>query len=232
MRDGEMHAMAALGAILFSAALSIPTVFMAAKRMADGPPLEDMEVIEASLAYKKPSAPRQPQKPRNAPQPEVKPEGVSRDETKPVDPKKPDETPITKPGDPVDPLAKFRRPDTDLETGSADDQEGSADGSEFGRGTITKGDPYFQRLWADLDWTIPELAKGSDAPTVACLLFTPEGKIAKVTFKSKGDDDVATLADKAMKELETKRNASPEEVPTHLLQRLTTRGICFNLTAK
>ena len=122
MRDGEMHAMAALGAILFSAALSIPTVFMAAKRMADGPPLEDMEVIEASLAYKKPSAPRQPQKPRNAPQPEVKPEGVSRDETRPVDPVtpfRPDETPLTRPGDPVDPLAKFRRPDTDLETGSA-----------------------------------------------------------------------------------------------------------------
>lgn len=223
--------MAGLGAVLMSALLVVPTVWFTESRAEGKPVLADMETIEASLAYKKPSAPKQPQKPKNAPQPEVKPEGVSRDETKKPDEKK-DKQDEPKPVTETDPLAKYKRQDPDLETGTTDNQDGASDGSELGRGNISKGDPYFQRLWADLDWTVPELAKSGGLETVACLQFSADGKIKKVTFKAKGDDDIATLADKAMKDLTDKRNAAPEEVPTHLLQRLTTRGICFNLTAK
>ncbi|MDX2088387.1 MAG: hypothetical protein SFX73_11080 [Kofleriaceae bacterium] len=232
MKDSEMHTVAGLGAVFLSALLVVPTVFFTESRAQTKPPLQEMETIEASLAYKKPNAPKQPQKQKNAPPPVVKEQGVSRDETKKPD-DKPKDKPEDKPATETDPLAKFRRPqDPDLETGKTDDQDGASDGSELGRGNISKGDPYFQRLWADLDWTVPELAKSGGLETVACLTFSPEGKITKVTFKAKGEDDIATLADKAMKDLKDKRNAAPEEVPTHLLQRLTTRGICFNLTAK
>lgn len=230
-----MHTVAGLSAAFLTALLVVPTVWLTDSRAQTKPPLQEMETIEASLAYKKPNAPKQPQKPKNAPPPEVKPEGVSRDETKKPDekPKDKDKPEPPKPVTETDPLAKFRRPqDPDLETGKTDDQDGASDGSELGRGNISKGDPYFQRLWADLDWTVPELAKSGGLETVACLVFAPDGKITKVSFKAKGDDDIATLADKAMRDLKDKRNAAPEEVPTHLLQRLTTRGICFNLTAK
>lgn len=230
MRDGEMHALAALGALAFTAALSLPTLWFTDAR-ADSAPLEDMEVIEASLAYKKPDAPRQPQKPKQVAAPEVKPEGVSRDETKKVDEKK-EPKKEDKPPDVVDPLAKYLRPQEDGATGTTDDREGSADGDELGRGNITKGDPYFQRLWVDLDWTVPELARTGGPETIACLVFAGDGTIPKTSFKSQGDDDIATLADSAIKKLQAKRNATPEEVPIHLLKRLTSKGICFNLTAK
>lgn len=226
-----MHAMAALGALAFTAALSLPTMWFTDAR-ADTAPLEDMEVIEASLAYKKPNTPKQPQKPRQQPNPEVKVEGVSRDETKKVDETKKDPKPDTKPADVVDPLAKYARPQDDTDVGKTDDREGSADGDELGRGNITKGDPYFQRLWVDLDWTVPELARTGGPETVACLVFAGDGTIPKTSFKTKGDDDIATLADAAIKKLQAKRNATPEEVPIHLLKSLTSKGICFNLTAK
>jgi outer membrane biosynthesis protein TonB len=227
-----MHVVAALGAILLSAALAVPTVLFTDARSDSQPLLADMEVIEASLAYKKPNAPKQPQKPKNAPVPEVKEEGVSRDEHKQPEEKKEEKKDQAKPDDVTDPLAKFRRKDEDLESGKTDTQDGASDGSELGRGNISKGDPYFQRLWADLDWTIPELARTGGLQTIACIVFSPDGKITKTAFKSKGDDDIATLAESAIRDLKTKRNAAPEEVPTHLLQRLTSKGICFNLTAK
>lgn len=232
MKDSEMHTMAGLGALILSGLLVVPTVWFTESRAEAKSPLADMETIEASLAYKKPNAPKQPQKPRNEPVPEVKPEGVSRDETKKPEEKKDKDKPQEKPVTETDPLAKFRRPqDPDLEPGKTDDKDGAADGSELGRGNISKGDPYFQRLWADLDWTVPELAKTGALETIACLVFAADGTIKKTSFKEKGDDDIATLADKAIRDLKNKRNAAPEEVPTHLLQRLTTRGICFNLTA-
>src|SRR5262245_44045737 len=80
MRNSEMHVLAALGAAMLSAALIVPTVWFTEARAAGGDKLEDMEVIEASLAYKKPDAPKQPQKPTTQ-TPEVKPQGVSRDDT-------------------------------------------------------------------------------------------------------------------------------------------------------
>lgn len=227
-----MHTMAVIGALAFSAALAVPTVFMTAARADGRPALEDMEVIEASLAYKSEKKPKQPQKPTNQPVPEVKPDGVSRDETKKPDEKPEDKKDPPKKDEVVDPLAKYKRQDEDLANGKTDDEEGAADGSLLGRGNISKGDPYFQRLWADLEWTVPELAKTGGPETVACIVFTAEGKIPRTFFKTKGDDDVATLADKAIDDLKAKRNASPEEVPTHLLKRLTSKGICFNLTAK
>ncbi len=232
MNNGEMHTVATLGAILFSAAVVAPAMYFADASADTTPPLMQMESIEASLAYKKPNAPKQPQKVKQAPNPEVKPDGVSRDETKKVDDKKP-EPKDEKPSKVVDPLAKFHRPqDDDTDTGTPTESIGAFDGSQFGIGDVTKGDPYFQRLVVDLAWASPELAKAGATSPVGCIQLTAEGKIPKTTFKEKGDDDIATLAEAALKELKQKRNEKPEEVPTHLLKQLTTRWICFKFTVK
>jgi len=232
MKNAEMHMLAALGATLFSAALVVPTVWFTDARASTAPPLGEMESIEASLAYKKPNAPKQPQKQKQAPNPEVKPDGVSRDETKKVDDKKPDPK-DEKPSKVVDPLAKFHRPqDDDTDTGAPTESIGAFDGSQFGIGDVTKGDPYFQRLVVDLAWAAPELARsGAEAP-VGCVRITADGKIPETTFKVKGDDDIATLAETALSDLKKKRTKDPEEVPTHLLKALTTKWVCFKFTAK
>ena len=232
MKDGELHAMAAFGATLLSAALVVPTVWLTEAKADTGPILDNMESIEASLAYKKPNAPKQPQKQKRAPDPVVKPEGVSHDENKPVDANKPDK-PDHKPSKDVDPLAKFHRPeDNDNDVGKTTDTVGAFDGSEFGIGDVTKGDPYFQRLVVDLGWQSPELAKGSGQPPIGCIHITADGKITDTKFKEKSDDDIATLAEGALKSLQKKRNDHPEEVPTHLLKQLTTRWVCFKFTIK
>ncbi len=230
-----MHITAAISALALTGGIVYGTLAFTDARADTTPPLENMEAIEASLAYKKPNAPKQPQKPKTAPPPEVKPEGVSRDENKKPDekPKKPDEEKKPqKPDQPVDPLAKFKRTDEDMEVGKPNETIGAFDGSEFGIGDVTKGDPYFQRLVVDLAWASPELAKSGAVSPVGCIHLTAEGKIPETTFKVKGDDDIATLAEAALKELKQKRNEKPEEVPTHLLKQLTTRWICFKFTVR
>ena len=232
MKNGEMHTVAGLGAILLSVAVIAPTVYFAEASADTPPPLMQMESIEASLAYKKPNAPKQPQKVKQAPNPEVKPDGVSRDETKKVEDKKPDPK-DDKPSKVVDPLAKFHRPqEDDTDTGKPTESIGAFDGSEFGVGDVTKGDPYFQRLVVDLAWAAPELARsGAEAP-IGCVHITADGKIPETKFKHKGDGDIATLAETALSDLKKKRNKDPEEVPTHLLKALTTKWVCFKFTAK
>jgi len=233
MKNGEMHGVATLGAILLSAAIVAPTLWFTSASADTAPPLMQMESIEASLAYKKPNAPKQPQKVKQAPNPEVKPEGVSRDETKKVEDKKPDPPKDEKPSKVTDPLAKFHRPqDDETDTGKPTESIGAFDGSQFGVGDVTKGDPYFQKLVIDLGWAAPELARsGAEAP-VGCVRITADGKIPETTFKVKGDDDIATLAETALNDLKKKRNKDPEEVPTHLLKALTTKWVCFKFTAK
>lgn len=235
MRNGEMHVMAGFGAVLLTAALCVPTVFLTDSRAQTGPVLDDMESIEASLAYKKPNAPKQPQKVKQAPPPEVKPEGVSRDENKKVDEKKPEEKKdeVKKSDTPVNPLDKYKRTqDPDSDTGDPVENVGAFDGSKFGMGDVTKGDPYFQRLVADLQWSAPELAKSGATPPVGCIQLTKEGKIPQTTFRSEGDGDLQPLAENALKELQKKRNKDPEEVPVHLLKALTTTFVCFKFTAQ
>lgn len=234
MRESQMHAFAAFSALALTSALITAATRMTDAQADTAAPLEDMEAIEASLAYKKPNAPKQPQKKKVAPPPEVKPDGVSRDENKkPLDePKKPEDKKPIKSDTPVDPLAKYKRVDPDDDVGKPNETVGAFDGSEFGIGDVTKGDPYFQRLVVDLAWASPELAKAGATPPVGCIQLTAEGKIPQTTFKVKGDDDIATLAEAALKELKQKRNEKPEEVPTHLLKQLTTRWICFKFTVK
>lgn len=236
MKNAEMHLASIFGSIVIVVALVVPTVLLKPRAAAGPPPLEDMPAIEASIAYKKPNAPKQPQKQFRAPDPVAKPEGVSHDETKTPIPPKPDEA-KPKPNPVTDP--KYVAPDRtnvddeDLAVGKPDQQIGSFDGEEFGVGDVTKGDPYFGRLSSDLhrDWNPPELATGSSEP-VGCIQITPDGKIPQTKFQIDTNDDLGLLAHTALKKLQDKRNADPDPVPTRLLRELTTKWICFKFTAK
>lgn len=197
-----------------------------------GPDLDDMEAIEASLAYKKAEPQKQPQKKKKAPTPEVKPEGVSRDDQKVPVPDKKDE-PKTKPDDVVDPLADFRRPDPDeLDQGKvADEDVGQFDGSEFGFADVTKGDEYWQHLIADMRWEYPALLAGDGVP-VGCLHLELDGKVTEIKLQTRsGNDELDDSVEFALKTLKQARDEQPVPVPDRL-QKQTRKWICFKFTVK
>jgi len=194
---------------------------------ARGPALEDLEVIEASIAYKKAEPQKQPQKKKRAAE-ETKVEGVSRDENKkPVEEKK--DEPKSKIDD--DPLAKFRRDnqDEELDVGKPVDDPGVFDpDAPEGWAEETKGDPYFRTLIKQLrdGWEYPELL-GAEGVPVGCMRLERDGRVSDTLFKQKsGNAELDDSVERALKTLEKTRADSPPPVPDHLLKH-TTRWICF-----
>src|SRR5882757_2635359 len=79
-KDGEIQVVSVLGTMILTSALFLPVVYLTEKVTAEKTKWDDMESIEASIAYKK-TPQKQPQK--KTVQPEVKKdEGVSKDENK------------------------------------------------------------------------------------------------------------------------------------------------------
>lgn len=234
LKTTELHVVSGLGAVFLTAAIFFPSLWLTTSAKADNrPPLEEMNVIEASLAMKKTSKSRQPKKEMQAPQPLAKPEGVSRDETKPVDPAKPDK-PEPKPNVPQDPktpvIPDRRNVDDDAPVGAPDETIGQFDGSKFGFADVSKGDPYLGALQADMEFTPPQLASGTQGP-VGCVQLTADGKIPQIKFREETSNDLQPLAETALKTLKQKRNADPVPVPVHLLKALTTQWTCFRFNA-
>jgi hypothetical protein len=60
-----------------------------------------------------------------------------------------------------------------------------------------------------------------------------DGRIKAVSFDppigQKGDDDLQTAAEAALKELQKTRAQNPEPVPTHLLS-ITSKWLCFKFS--
>jgi len=232
MRD-PLHLAASLGTAATTVALIGLAVFVdwaPAALAGEGPNLDEMEAIEASIAYKKAEPPKQPQKQKRAPVPEEI-EGVSRDENKtPVEPKKDDKR---KPDENFeDQYKKFqRKDDEDLEAGKPTDEDvGSFDGSEFGFAEETKGDPYFQKLVLDLreGWEYPEILSDVGVP-VACIRLAADGKILDTNFRERSNNaELDDSVERALAALKKKRGQEPVPVPTHLL-KWTTKWTCFRL---
>src|SRR5262245_56151954 len=86
LKDNEMQLVSLFGAGVLSAVMVVPVVWFSGAAEARVAELQDREVIEATLAYRK-KPQKQPQKKRDVVE-EVKVEGVSRDENKKVEPKK------------------------------------------------------------------------------------------------------------------------------------------------
>jgi hypothetical protein len=230
LKDNEMQLVSVFGAALLSAALIVPTVWFTSAAAVEAPVLEEQEVIEATIAYRK-TPQKQPQKKFQNPDVQ-KPEGVSRDENKkPVEPKKEDEKKPPK-VDEENPFGKFTRPSDD-EVGKPTTQpDGDFNGSEKGFAPETKGDPFFGRLRADMNFTFPEIARAQSIP-VGCIHLTADGHIAAISFDppigQKGDDDLQTAAEAALKELQKTRATNPEPVPTRLLG-ITSKWLCFKFS--
>jgi hypothetical protein len=244
--DGELHAAAGVGASLLTGGLAVMMAVYghacsdecqtnaeceSGETCKDGScvkvePLDDMEAIEASIAYKKAPA-KQPQKKTRQPDPIVKPDGVSHDETKIPEVKKPEDKPKN---NDKDPLAKVPdRKEKDDPVGKPTTDVGDFNDNARGFAETTSGDPFFQGLAADFreNWEFPKIlsAKGSAA---GCLHITADGKIAKTKLDPKsGDEALDDSIERALKKIEKLRNDKPEPVPTHLLKQATTRWICF-----
>src|SRR5262249_52103405 len=105
---------------------------------------------------------------------------------------------------------------------------GDFNGSEKGFAPESKGDPFFGRLRADMNFQFPEIAKAQSIP-IGCIHLQPDGKIAGIKFDQQGDDDLQTAAEAALKELQKIRNQNPEPVPTYLLQ-ITSKWLCFKFS--
>lgn len=236
LRDRDMHVIAALGAAVLSIALvATPLVYAGQAPQVEGPMLADMEAIEASLAYKSATPPKQPQKKFRAPEPE-KVEGVSRDETKAPE-TKPDEPKKKDPADLLSDYEKLRqqRASEDDPIGKPTDSEvGAFDGSQFGFAEESRGDPYFQKLVGDLlaGWEFPEILQDAGTP-VGCLRLSAEGKIQDTLFKQKSDNsELNDSVERALVAVKKLRNDTPEPVPTHLLKAAITKWVCFKFRAR
>lgn len=229
LRDSEMQMVSLFGAVLLSAALIVPVVWFTEAAEAGDAPLKEREVIEATLAYRK-KPQKQPQKKR-APVQEVKPEGVSRDENKKVEEKKEEKKEKKEEKkvvvDPKDPFKNFRRDDEEAGPTTEPDA-GDFNGSEKGFAPDSKGDPYFGELRADMNFQFPEIAKASSIP-IGCIHLQPDGTIKAIKFDQKGDDDLQTAAEAALKNLQKTRNAKPDPVPTRLL-KWTKQWLCFRFS--
>lgn len=246
LRNGEMHVISAIGAVMLAAALSVPTIWFAqAKEVHAGPIIDDMEMIEASLAVKKAPA-KQPQKKIEEKPPEEKAEGVSRDEKKVVEENvckvdkdcktgelckqgKCEKEKIAKTEDPnKDPLAKYRRQDPDAVTGDKPTTEvGSFNDSEEGWAEESKGHPFFQQLAKDFNdaFSFPAISEGSN--TVGCVKVVADGTIERYKVEPKSGTDLDVAVETALKAMKQKRAQNPQPPPVEVLKQ-TMRWICFN----
>jgi len=248
LKNGDMHAISAVGAVVLTALLAIPTIWMAEAKGANaGPLLEDMEAIEASLAVKK-KPQKQPQKKIEEKAPEEKQEGVSKDEKKVVEENvckldkdcksgevckkgKCEPEKIAKTEDPnKDPLAPFRKKDPDAVTGDKPTTEvGAFNDNEHGWAEETKGAPFFQRLAKDFNeaFDYPAILEGENS--VGCLHLIADGTIQKFKVDPKsGVDTLDDAVERALKKMKQVRAQNPEAPPIELLKQATTRWICFN----
>jgi outer membrane biosynthesis protein TonB len=233
MNDSNMQTVSMVSTAVLTATLSLlvwKTSEWTEAAAATKNPYEDMEVIDASLAELPKKPQQQPQKKFKAPEPEAKPLGVSRDETRePVTkPEEPPRKPVATPS-----LEDFRRDNTDSDrpVGKPEQEPiGAFDGSEFGFGDETRGDPYLGALKADLlrSWEYPAILSDVGTP-VGCLHIEPDGKIEEVELREKsGNDELDDSVERALAGLQKLRSKAPRPVPAHLIPK-TRKWICWRM---
>jgi len=226
MENVSLHSSAAAATGLLLVGLTAAILHTTAGAAIEAPPLEQMDQIEASIAFKKP---QQVQKHFSAPD-VVKPEGVSHDENKKTEPKPEDkkDPPKNAKVDDKDPFKNFKHDNDDNEAGKPTQDVGSFDGKDYGNAAETKGDPFYQGLLRDMDWEYPSILKGTETEPVGCLHVTADGKIADVEIHvPSGDAQLDDSVERALKKVKKARDDKPEPVPTYLLKAATTKWVCF-----
>jgi hypothetical protein len=243
-KDGEIQAVSILGTAILTSALALPVVYLTEKAAPAKVKFDNMESIEASIAYKK-TPQKQPQKQTS--QPVVKKdEGVSHDENKkPIDQCKadadckPDEAckngkcvakqdkPEKVAAKPID-ITQFHHASDDNDPGKPVEKPGDFNGQEYGWAPVTKGAPFWQKFVKDIhdNFSLPAISEANGFP-VGCFHIQPDGKIAETKFKEKSDSpDLDLAAEHAIDAVKKLRNDNPEPVPDELLGQ-TSRWICF-----
>lgn len=229
----EFRLSAIIGTLAVHGLMVAPVVVLAGRDGGGGgPQLDKMVTIEASLAYKKKTESKQPQKERTQKPPPPKVEGVSRDEDKVPDPAKPEDK---KPADPtnIDYAKEFekyktQRQDDDMDDGEPTPAGGAFDGSEHGFAETSKGDPYFQELAADVygSWKLPSLERGA-GDAQGCIRLAADGRVVDTKlFKKTENANIDRSVSLALSELQKAREQEPKPVPAHLIAA-TTRWTCF-----
>ena len=242
-KDGEIQAVSILGTAILTSALALPVVYLTEKAAPAVVKFDNMESIEASIAYKK-TPQKQPQKQTS--QPIVKKdEGVSHDENKkPIDQCKadadckPDEKcksgrciprqdkPVQVAQKPID-ITQFHHADDD-DAGKPVTKPGDFNGQEYGWAPITTGAPFWQGFVKDIreNFTLPTISESNGSPE-GCFHITPDGKIVETKIKQKSDSpDLELAAENALDAVKKLRNENPIPVPTEPLGQ-TSRWICF-----
>jgi hypothetical protein len=244
LSDGELRALSGAGAAILAGAMSLAVLILPAINGADAkPPEEDpldkMETIEASIAFN--SAPeKQPHKEFKPPPPKVDEEKikVADDPTKKPDPpKKKDEPKKDKPQkDAKDVPIPDRKPkDENAPVGEQKPvtSPGQFDPNKRGFAEVTAGDPFYRELAADFHevWEFPVISQ-TTRTAAGCIHMLEDGTIEKTQVKPKsGDDQLDNSVELGLKALQDKRNKKPTPVPSHLIEQVTSRWICFK-TAK
>ena len=231
LTGSQLHTFSGLGTALVTAVAGVAVWWADSKADDEKPkadPFADMEVIDAALVEKAPAQVVQPQKKFRTPDP-VKPEGVSHDENaKPVDKPKDD------PKDDIDidkVLNRNRDDDDDLDVGpTTQPVVGAFDGDEQGWGDETRGDPYLGALKSDLlrSWEYPEILSEVGTP-VGCIHLEPDGTIPEFALREQsGNAELDDSVERALKELQKKREKDPKPVPAHLVPK-TRKWICYRM---
>lgn len=231
LTGSQLHTFSGAGTALVIAVAGVAVWWADSKADAEKPkadPFADMEVIDASLAEKAPAQVVQPQKKFRTPDP-VPPQGVASDpNAKPVDKPKDD------PKDDIDidkVLNRNRDDDEDLDVGpTTQPVVGAFDGSEDGWGDETKGDPYLGALKSDLlrVWEYPEILSDVGTP-VGCIHLEPDGTIPEYVLREQsGNAELDDSVERALKELQKKREKDPKPVPAHLVPK-TRKWICYRM---
>jgi hypothetical protein len=201
----------------------------------DERPALTMVTIEAALAIKGDDS-NQVRKQSKRSQPRTAPDAIkpadstTRAETEPEDtPEKPDK-------DFTEDFEKYmkRYEGSDSADDVRDDAEdkapgGQFDGSEHGFAEVSKGDPYMQKLAADIfsSWEVPTLEKG-EGTAVGCVRLAADGSIVETElWKPTKNANIDRSVKLALDQLQKLRKPNEAPVPVHLMDA-TRRWTCFN----
>jgi hypothetical protein len=106
---------------------------------------------------------------------------------------------------------------------------GQFDGSEHGFAEVSKGDPYMQKLAADIfaSWEVPTLEKG-EGMAVGCVRLAADGSIVETElWKPTKNANIDRSVELALDRLKKLRKPKEAPVPVHLMDA-TRRWTCFN----
>jgi hypothetical protein len=197
----------------------------------DRPPLT-MVTIEAALAIKGDDS-EQVRKQSKRTQPPAQPDAIKAADSTTRTEQEPQEKPDKDFTEDFEKYMKRYEGSDDAEDTEDDAEDskpgGQFDGSEHGFAEVSKGDPYMQKLAADIfaSWEVPTLEKG-EGTAVGCVRLAADGSIVETNlWKPTKNANIDRSVKLALDQLQKLRKPNEAPVPVHLMDA-TRRWTCFN----